>query len=287
MPHLTTTLLLPLLTLLPPALTSGIPLVVSPGLNISTTPNITAHLPACTTLIHAPTIPCYTTLNTTSYLQNYNLTSAEVCAPTELWSTCLLRSVYQVPGTNCTATSNTTSSCLPFDCAHLNSTTCVQPMTTNQTDVTKIQAQGWYAVWNVYAVHHHVSAWATALDRKSSEPAILGAVKPRVANTATSVLKTLLPKYGFNGKADGAIVKLLGEDGQGMTMGYGNPRVRGESKVLSGADWRGLLVERLEEVLEVANGEFGDWLGMVEGGAYSTRGLSGVDALVRSLKKGG
>lgn len=80
---------------------SGVPIRVSPGLNVSTNPNVTAHLPPCTDLAgsHAPTIPCSNTLGVSSYLVNYNLTSAEVCAPYQsLLGTCLLPTVYGAPG---------------------------------------------------------------------------------------------------------------------------------------------------------------------------------------------
>lgn len=80
---------------------SGVPIVVSPGLNISSKPNVTAHLPPCTDLAgsHAPTIPCYNTLDVNLYLNNYNLTSAEVCAPDQSsFGTCLLPTVYGAPG---------------------------------------------------------------------------------------------------------------------------------------------------------------------------------------------
>lgn len=93
-------ILLVILPILPCIKGSGVPLVVSPGLNISTTPSIAANLAGCNDLAGtiAPTIPCYNTLDVSSYLINYNLTSAEVCAPDELFSTCLLRAVYGVPG---------------------------------------------------------------------------------------------------------------------------------------------------------------------------------------------
>ena len=280
---------LPLLTivsaLLPLILSSGVPLVVSPGLNISTQPNVPAHLPSCTNLTAAPTIPCYTKLNTTAYLENYNLTIREVCAPQEYWSTCLLRSVYQIAGANCTHVGPGTQSCVPFDCANLNSTTCMQPMTTNRTDVTTPEAQGWYAAWNVYSVHHHIVAWASAINTPSSESAILAAINPRIGNTAASVLKTLLSQYGLNPSADNAIAQLLDAPTAQPQQVYGNTRVRGESSTLSGTQWRQVLVERLGEALVLANDDFGDWLTMASGGAFSTRGLSGAPALRARLKK--
>jgi len=277
-----------LLSLFSSALSHGIPLVVSPGLNISTHPNITAHLPSCTNLTTAPSIPCYTKLNTTSYLKNFNLTKAEVCAPQQDWTECLLVSVYQVAGANCTQVSNSTSRCIPFDCANLKSTTCVKPSRTERTNITMYEASGWYAAWNVYSVHHHVYAWATALDKRSSENAILAAINPRVANTATSVLKALIPKYGFNPNADNAIVHLLNNQSMDAEPAYGNARIRGESNTLSGTQWRSLLYERLDKMLQMANSHdgFDQWLILGKSGAYSTRGLSGVDALTRSLRKG-
>jgi len=282
----TTPAILSLTTLIASTSTSGIPLVVSPGLNISTNPNITAHLPTCTNLTAAPTIPCYTTLNTTGYLTNYNLTSAEVCAPGESWSKCLLQFVYQTAGAHCVLVAPATSRCEPFDCASLNSTTCIQPQRSNLTGITGYEAAGWYAAWNVYSVHHHIWAWATALNKSSSEHAILSAVNTSVANNATSVLAQVIKKYGINHNADKALLDVLQKENSTQgEIAYGNSRGRGETSTLTGAQWRGLVVERLGEVLRVVNFRFEDWLGMVEGGAYSTRGLSGVKALSRGLRK--
>lgn len=259
-----------------PGLTStsapSIPLVVSPGLNISAHPNITAHLPSCTNLTAAPTIPCYTTLNTTGYLHNYNLTSPEICAPQESWSKCLLQAVYVSPGTHCVPTAPSVSKCEPFDCASLNSTTCIQPKRSNQTGITMYEAAGWYAAWNAYAVHHHIWAWAAALNRTSSERAILAAVDPRVANNATSVLTALIKKYGINLNADKALLNVLELPGQGESA-YGNARGRGEASSLTGEEWRGVVVGRLGGVLEVVNFRYEVWLWMVEGGGVFDEGV--------------
>lgn len=143
------------------------------------------------------------------------------------------------------------------------------------------EAAGWYAAWNVYAVHHHISAWATALNQSSSERAILAAINPGIASTATSVLTSLIKKYGINPHADESIVNVLGSPM--VEPAYGNSRVRGEASTLTGVQWRGLLVQRLGVVLEKVNFSFDDWLPMVEGGAYSTRGLAGFGALAESL----
>ena len=286
-----TTTLLTLTSGIPFTLSSGIPLVVSPGLNVSTNPNAPSHLP-CTNLTSAPQIQCYTSLNTTSYLTNFNLTKAEVCSPAQPWTTCLLNSVYQSPGTNCTRVSVDTEICVPFDCVTFGSTTCVQPTVSNRTDITVIEAQGWYAAWNVYEVHQHVMAWATAINQTSSERAILAAINPRVSNTAASVLETLIGNYGFNPNADKAIVQLLktqAADNSTAEPSYGNSRLRGEVSTLSGTQWRSVLVGRLQSMLVTVSAYNGydGWIGLVKGNAYSTRGLSGAEALAGSLKKVG
>lgn len=41
---------------------------------------------------------------------------------------------------------------------------------------------------------------------------------------------------------------------------------------------------RLGQVLDLAMGRFGDFLGAVEGGGYSARGLASVGNLTRSLR---
>lgn len=279
----TTLTILSLTTLITSISASGVPLVVSPGLNISTHPNVSAHLPSCTNLTTAPTIPCYTTLNTTAYLNNYNLTSPEVCAPYESWSKCLLQAVYQAAGARCVPKAPSVSKCQPFDCASLNSTTCIQPQRSNVTGITMYEAAGWYAAWNVYAVHHHIRAWASALNKTSSEHAILAAVNPLVANNATSVLMSVIRKHSINPNADKGLLDVLENTGHGE-QAYGNSRGRGEQSTLTGKEWSGVLVDRLAVVLRVVNFDFGEWLGMVESGAYSTRGLSGSGALANRLK---
>ena len=281
-------LALALTTILPLVLSNGVPIHVSPGLNVSTNPNITAHLPPCTNLTYtnAPTIPCYTKLQVTSYLKNFNSTIAEVCSPIQLWSQCLLLSVYNVPGVNCTMTSNTTSTCTPFDCATLNSTACPQPAPSTFTNITTDQAQGWYGVWNVYSVHHFLTAWATALNTTSSEKAILGVINPRVANTATTVLTSLVSKYGLNPNADAAMVKLAQVKIVKPEPQYGNRHSKGQSSNPTGAQWRAILYAKMQSVSDLAAGNFTDFIGMGGEGDFSVRGLAGVDALVDSLKNG-
>ena len=68
---------------------------------------------------------------------------------------------------------------------------------------------------------------------------------------------------------------------------YGNARIRGESSTLSGTQWRSVLYERLEAALSEASAYdgFEEWVPMVRGGAFSTRRLSGREALVKRLKK--
>ena len=67
---------------------------------------------------------------------------------------------------------------------------------------------------------------------------------------------------------------------------YGNVRVRGESSSLTGLQWQLVLKMRLRQVLDLAMGQFGPFLGAVKGGAYSARGLASVGNLTRSLMDG-
>lgn len=270
-------------------LANGIPVVVSPGLNVSTNPNVTADIPSCTNLTSdAPTPYCYTKLQETAYLTNFNLTSPEICAPHELWSTCFLRSIYGKPGPNCTTLTNDTNTCEQYNCTSLslNSTLCPEPTALNGTkNGTAETAEEWYGAWNVYALQHHISTWSAALAANTSTNAILAAVNPRVPNTATTLLTTLISKYGLNtsDNADAALIKLLQVPTGRPEPAYGNVRVRGESSTLTGAQWQLALKARLGQVLDLAMGQFDEFLGTVKGGAYSARGLAGVGNLTRSL----
>ena len=271
-------------------LANGIPVVVSPNLNVSTNPNVTADIPSCNNLTSdAPTPYCYTKLQETAYLTNFNLTSPELCAPHELWSTCFLRSVYERPGPNCTTLTNDTETCAQYNCTSLslNSTLCPEPTAANGTGnaTTADTAEKWYGAWNVYALQRHISTWSAALTANSSTTAILAAVNPSAPNTATSLLTTLISKHGLNTSlnADAALIKLLQVPMVRPEPAYGNVRVRGESNTLTGAQWQLVLTARLRQVLDLAMGRFDEFLGAVKGGAYSARGLAGVGNLTRSL----
>lgn len=63
-------------------------------------------------------------------------------------------------------------------------------------------------------------------------------------------------------------------------------RVRGESSTLTGLQWQLVLKARLRQVLDLAMGQFGHFLGAVKGGAYSARGLASVGNLTMSMKDG-
>ncbi|CAF9914302.1 MAG: hypothetical protein ALECFALPRED_009520 [Alectoria fallacina] len=279
-----------LLALSTHTLANGIPVVVSPGLNVSSNPNVTAHIPSCTNLTNnAPSPYCYTKLQETAYLTNWNLTSPEICAPDELWSTCFLRSVYGKPGPKCTTLTNDTKTCEQYNCTSLSLSTalCPEPKAANGTkDATAQAAEEWYGAWNLYALQHHIATWSAALSANTSVKAILAAVNPRVPNTATTLLTTLVSKHGLGTatNADAALVKLLEVPTGRPEPAYGNARVRGESSTLTAAQWQLALRMRLGQVLDLAMGRFGDFLGAVKGGAYSARGLASVGNLTRSLE---
>lgn len=273
-------------------LANGIPVVVSPGLNVSSNPNVTAHIPSCTNITdNAPSPYCYTKLQETAYLTSWNLTSPEICAPHELWSTCFLRSVYGKPGPNCTTLTNNTKTCQQYNCTSLSLSTalCPEPTTGNSTENATAQtAEEWYGAWNIYALQNHISTWSAALSANTSTKAILAAVNPRIPNTATTLLTSLISKYGLNTStnADAALIKLLEVPTARPEPAYGNARVRGESSTLTAVQWQSALEMRLGQVLDLAMGGFGDFLGVVKGGAYSARGLASVGNLTRSLKDG-
>jgi len=149
---------------------------------------------------------------------------------------------------------------------------------------TKSSTHSWYAVWNVYEVHQYVLSWATAVNVTSSQAAILGAVDPSVPNTSTAVMVTLINKYGLNPNADAALVKMLELPTKIPQPTYGNTRVRGESSTPSPAIWQALLVARLQDVLDVVMGNFTDFLGAVDNGTFSTRGLASASDLEAELK---
>lgn len=271
---------------------NGIPVVVSPGINISSNSNTTAHIIPCTNLTNdAPSPYCYTKLQETAYLTNWNLTSPEICAPDELWSTCFLRSVYGKPGPNCTTLTNNTKTCEQYNCTSLSLSTalCPEPTAGNSTkNATAGTAEEWYGAWNVYALQYHISTWSAALAANTSTTAILAAVNPRVPNTATSLLTTLIPKHGLNTStnADAALIQLLKVPTGRPEPAYGNVRGRGEVSTLTGVQWQLALKTRLAQVLDLAMGQFEEFLGAVKGGAYSARGLASVGNLTRNLKDG-
>lgn len=132
-------------------------------------------------------------------------------------------------------------------------------------------------MWN------HTRAWATALNQKTSEGAILASMNPRVANTPTTVLTSLIQDYSINHNVDVALLSLLNNTKPKLEKAYGNVRVRGESNTLSGTQWRQVLRDRLDDALGAANFDFDVWLEVVKGGAFSTRGLKGARDLGKRL----
>ena len=278
-----------LTTLLPSALSIGIPIIVSPGLNVSSNPNVTANLPSCTNLTYAyaPNIPCYTKLQESAYLLNFNLTLSELCAPDQLWSTCLLQFVYMAQGMNCTMVTNTTSTCMPFDCATLTSTTCPQPQSSNFTNITVDEAQQWYGGWNIYSLHTFIASWALALNATSSERAIFSVITPGVGTTTITVLESLIAKYGVNPNADSALIDLIKVSNVSPQLVYGGRNVKGKGQVHglepSGLEWRQLLVTKLQYVADQAMGNFTDFLGAVGEGTFSVRGLANATVLAERM----
>ncbi|KAK0514563.1 hypothetical protein JMJ35_003180 [Cladonia borealis] len=278
-----------LTTLLSSALSIGIPIIVSPGLNVSSNPNVTANLPSCTNLTYAyaPNIPCYTKLQESAYLENFNLTKAELCAPDQLWSTCLLQAVYLAPGVNCTMVTNITSTCIPFDCATLTSTTCPQPQSSNFTNITVDEAQQWYGGWNIYSLHTFIASWALALNATSSEPAILSVINPSVATRAVTVLEALIAKYGVNPNADSALIELVNVTTVSPQAVYGGRNLEAKGQVQrhepSGTEWRLILAAKLQYVADQVMGNFTDFLAAVEEGAFNTRGLANATVLAERM----
>lgn len=143
----------------------------------------------------------------------------------------------------------------------------------------------WYAVYNVYQVHQFVYSWAAALNVTSSQKAITNAVNPRIPNTATTVMVTLINKYGLNKNADAALIKMLQVPTQTPQPTFDNFRVRGESSTPSAAKWQVLLVARLQDTLAVVMDDFDAFLGAVGNGTFSTRGLATASDLKAKLKE--
>ena len=197
---------------------------------------------------------------------------------------CLLRAIYAVPGPNCSTSATSTSTCAKFDCVTLGSNACPKPQLAGQVGDTVIEAQAWYAAWNVYAVHAHVLVWATAINASTSRTAVAAAVDPRKPNTAAMVLTALMDKYGVAKDADAAVLDVVKLPTMVAQPAYGNSRVRGEQSTLNPTEWQALLVARLQDVLDLAEGNFTNFLGMVEEGAFSTRDLPSASEMVDALQ---
>ena len=136
--------------------------------------------------------------------------------------------------------------------------------------------------------------WAQALSAPSSEKAVYivtesDTVADSDAQTATSVLCTLIVKYGRDHDADDALVRLLEAEPHSTTVparpatSYG--RVPTHLDEPTGAAWQPVLQARLAEVLALAMDDFEFFLETVRTGAYSTRGLAVVGQLEEAMKR--
>ncbi|KAL9131309.1 MAG: hypothetical protein Q9217_000744 [Psora testacea] len=267
-----------LIGLIPSTTPTGIPIVVSPGLNYT---NPTRPPINCTDINPGITPTCYKTLNVTSYLTNWDTKiRRETCSPKQLWSTCFLNFAYlngtklQINSTNITK----------HDCSTLdgNSSTngCPPPFTK-----AKIWTpQKYYAVFNIYNVQHHVFVWSQAISYAPSQRGILAALTPNRPNTATSLLQNIILKYGVNTNADNALVRLLESPILRPEPGFAAANISGGRQSLTGAQWVPLLVNRLAEALRLAMKDFDRFLAMVDQGAYSSNNLALAEQLGNIMK---
>lgn len=285
-----TFLLLTLTPLLSSALPPGVPLVVSPGINVS------SHVPPknlnCADIQTGISPECYQTLGITAYLENYNTSiRRETCAPSQLWSSCFQISAYTSPRAD---SPNINTIGQHHDCSTLttdssNSDKCTQPLA-NEKDWTP---KDFYGAFNIWSLQHHISVWAQALSAASSQQAIDTVTKSDTtadseAQTATSVLSTLILKYGHDHDADHALVRLL-EAEPNSTKVPTRPSTSPGTALTplnepTAAAWQPVLQARLAEVLKLAMDDFEFFLEAVRTGAYSTMGLAVVGQLEEAMK---
>ena len=253
------------------------PIVVSPGLDYKNP----SHSPVnCTDLETGIATNCYAELDETSYLINWNTTiRKETCSPSQLWSNCYLNSAY----TNGTERTITKQNISQHDCSTLNgnssSNGCPPPFTDNK-DWTP---QEYYAVLNIYTVQHHIFVWSQAISARESQVAIAQSMKPNGMDD-TSLLQTLIQRYGINHAADEALSELLNGPNirpQPLAKQGGGIGVR---PGMDSGEWAPLLRRRLQDALQLVMKDFDHFLDMVKGGAYSTYNLALSGQLENALK---
>ena len=257
------------------------PIVISPGLNYTNPSHPRVN---CTALETGVANYCYAELDETSYLTNWNTTiRSETCSPLQLWSNCYLNLAY-TNGTNRTITSQTINQ---HDCSTLSgnssSNGCPPP-----SEYKPWTPQEYYAVLNIYAIQHHIFVWSQAISARASQDAsggIAQAINSTKTDTPTSLLQTLIHKYGINHAADEALFNLLERPTirpQPLAV-QGGPG--GGRAVLDAKQWAPLLRDRLQDALQLVMKDFDQFLKMVEGGAYSTYNLALSGQLENALKK--
>ena len=138
-----------------------------------------------------------------------------------------------------------------------------------------------------------MSIWSQALGAATSQKAIYNVsqsdtVTDSDAQTHTSILSTLILKYGINHDADSFLVRLLEAvpDSTKVPERPASPhsRVPTHFDEPTGADWQPILQARLAEVLKLAMDHFDFFLETVRSGAYSSRSLAVVGQLEEAMK---
>ena len=287
-PTLPTTILA-LLPIFSSAIPLGVPLVVSPGLNI-TTPAQRDRL-NCSDLSQGPSETCYRDLNITAYLTNYNTSILpEVCPPSVPWSRCFQDNAY----TNASSPTNLKLTEAKHNCSLLttnasNSDSCMKPA----LDEQHWTAGEYYGVFNIWSLQHHISIWAQALNAPSSQKAITNvtvsdSAADSDAQTATSVLATLIESYSVDREADDYLVRLLEAEPNASKVparpNGTHQRVASYAGQPTASAWQPVLTARLAEVLALAMDDFDFFIEVVRQGSYSTDGLAVVGQLEEALK---
>lgn len=272
------------------ALPSGIPYYVSPGINASSSPSKQAN---CTNIENGVSPQCYLDLNINGYFEYYNTTiGLETCSPSETWSTCYQVAIYSNSSSKSPnlKTINQQHNCANLTTSTSNSGQCTQPRA-DQQDWTP---DDFYGAFNIWSVQHHISVWAQAIAAASSRPAITtvaasDTIADSEAQSATSVLSSLILKYTINKEADEGLVRLL-EAEPNSTKVPKRPkstpqRVPSSIEEPSATAWQPILQARLAEVLALAMNDFDFFLETVREGAFSTTGLAVVGQLTEAMSK--
>ena len=271
---------------------SGVPLVVSPGINASN------HVPPrsldCNNIQAGISPQCYQNLSMTAYLDNWNTSiRREVCAPSQSWSSCFQVNAYTNPGAAADSPNINTIS-QHHDCSTLttnssNSDKCIAPLANQKAWTPK----DFYGAFNIYSLQHHISIWAQALAATTSQPAIetvsrSDTVSDSDGQTADSVLATLILKYGRDHDADDFLVRLLegapNDPNIPKRPSSAHGRVPTQLNEPTGASWQPVLHARLAEVLKIAMTDFEYFLEAVRSGAYSSIKLAVVGQLEEAMK---